>query len=181
MEAETNEDEKQENKWWNGLVIQLMVFLGQLFFMFVLTGIVLYIATQYKLVNSQPFELATVVGMLGGFPLVAGINEKANKKLSSRLKTIGGLYLFSAIMFVVFGFYLAADQAQLIKSDSKGAWIFIAIYSITLFGGAIAFIGGMWLTLGIIPQLVGLGSFVDRVKKIFKKTDKGIHSLPVNK
>jgi hypothetical protein len=174
--------EKRKEKWWNSILAQLLLFLSQIFIGLVLTGMVLYVMAQYKLKTFQPFELATVAGLLGGFPIVAafvdkGTNglsnrEKEAKKLNNKLKVVGGLYTFSAIMFVVFGFYLAADQANLIPSTGQSVWIFQVIYIVTFYGGALTLVFGMWTTLELIPQLVGLGSFIDRARKIFKRNKK---------
>lgn len=159
---------KAKQKWWDGLWGQLLVGLGQLFFGLVLTGMVLYVVAQYKMGSFQPFELATVAGLLGGFPLLAAFGDKVDSEgLRKKLMAIGGLYLFAAIFFIVFGFYQAADQANLFPQTGAGAGVFKVTYVVTFYGAAIALILGMWMTLGIIPQLVGLGDVKDRVKKIF--------------
>ncbi len=160
-----NKDEKIKRKWWRGLGSQLLVGLSQLFFGVVLSGMVIYLVAQYKMENFQSFELATVAGLLGGFPLVAAFADKGtDEAIRKKLKRIGGLYLLAAIFFVVFGFYQAGDQAKIIPSDGRAAWMFITIYMTTFYGGAIALILGMWLSLEMLPRLVGLKSFL-RIRK----------------
>lgn len=159
---------RAKGRWWSGLWGKLLVGLGQLFFGVVLTGMVLYLVAKYKMGIFQPFELATVAGLLGGFPLVAAFGDKVDDEgLRKKLRAIGGLYLFAAIFFVVFGFYQAADQAKLVPQTGAGVWEFKVIYVATFYGAALALIFGMWMTLVIIPQLVGLGGVKNRVRKIF--------------
>src|SRR4030042_1585934 len=159
---------RAKQRWWGGLWGQLLVGLGQLFFGVVLTGMVFYVVAQYKMGRFQPFELATAAGVLGGFPLLAAFGDKVdNEGLRKKLMAIGGLYLFAAIFFVVFGFYQAADQAKLISQTGTEVWVFKVVYVATFYGAAVALSLGMWMTLEIIPQLVGLGGVKDRVKKIF--------------
>ena len=149
---------------------QLLMGVGQVFLGVVLTGMVLYLVAQYKMGVFQPFELATVVGLLGGFPLVASFGEKAGEeRMKNSLRAIGGLYLFAAICFVVFGFYQAADMAKLTPQVGSGVWMFKVIYTVTFYGGALAFIFGMWNTLLMIPEFMGLGGIKDMVRKIFGK------------
>lgn len=166
-----SKDTKIKGRWWSGLWSQLLVGLGQIFFGVVLSGMVFYLVAQYKIGSFQPFELATVVGLIGGFPLVAAFGGKTEEAMSKRLKTIGGLYLFAAICLVVFGFYQAADQAELVPSAGLGGGIFKIIYVGTFYGGAITFIFGMWLTLLVVPELIGLGGVKERIRRIFGKRD----------
>lgn len=161
---------KPKKKWWKDVLGQLLVGASQLFYGLVLTGMVLYLVAQYKTENFQPFELATVAGLLGGFPLVAAFGDKAIEEgISKKLKILSALYLLSAISFVVFGFYLAADEAKLLPVVGAGVWTFKVVYLTSFYTGAIAMVFAMWATLGIIPQLMGLGSVMERVKKIFGK------------
>jgi len=132
---------------------------------------VFYLVAQYKIGSFQPFELATVVGLIGGFPLVAAFGGKTEEAMSKRLKAIGGLYLFAAICLVVFGFYQAADQAGLVPSTGFRGGIFKTIYVGTFYGGAITFTFGMWLTLLVVPELIGLGGIKERIRRIFGKRD----------
>jgi hypothetical protein len=170
MAKSEDKKEKTKNRWWNGLWGQLLVGLGQLFFAVVFPGMVLYVVAQYKTGNFQPFELATVAGLLGGFPLIAAFNEKVDDEgIKKRLKAVGGLYLFAAICFVVFGFYLAADEAKLFPTSGVGVGIFNVIYAATFYGGGLSLIFGMWMSLEIIPRLIGLGGIKDRVRIIFSK------------
>lgn len=167
----SNDNKEAKGRWWSSLWSQLLVGLGQVFFGIVLTGMVLYLVAQYKMGIFEPFGLATVTGLLGGFPLVAAFGERVdNQGLRNKLKSIGGLYLLAAICFVVFGFYQAADYAKLLPQTGAGVWQFKVIYVVTFYGGAIALILGMWMTLGIIPQLMGLGDINDRVRKIFRRS-----------
>ena len=62
-----------------------------------------------------------------------------------------------------------ADQANLFPQTGAGAGVFKVTYVVTFYGAAIALILGMWMTLGIIPELTGLGDVKDRVKKIFER------------
>jgi len=165
-----NKDTKVKGRWWSGLWSQLLVGLSQIFFAVVLSGMVLYLLAKYKLVDLQSFELATVAALLGGFPLVAAfVGNGVDEIIRKRLKIIGGLYLFAAICFVVFGFYQTADLAHITPSSRTGLWMFNIIYVTTFYGGAIALIFGMWMSLEIIPRLIGLGGVRDRVRIIFEK------------
>jgi hypothetical protein len=99
-----------------------------------------------------------------------------SEELAKRLKAIGGLYLIAAVLFVVFGFYQAADQAKIISQTGAGLWIFKVVYIATFYGAAIALTSGMWMTLGVAPTLMGLGSVRDRVKRIFGTRKQTGHS-----
>ena len=168
-----NKEAKVKGRWWSGLWGQLLVGLSQIFVGVVLTGMVLYLVAQYKMESFQPFELAMVAGLLGGFPLVAAFANKGDDEtIIKRLKIIGGLYLFAAIFFVVFGFYQAADQAGLLPSSGQGVWMFNVIYVTTFYGGALALTFGMWMSLELVPWLIGLGGVMDRVRIIFGKKTK---------
>ena len=158
-------------QWCRGELRDSFVFgLGQLFFALVLVGIVFYVAAQYKMEIFQSFELAMVAGVLGGFPLLAAFGGKVgNEGLRKKLRRVGGLYVFAAVLFVVFGFYQAVDQASLISQNGVGVEVFKVVYAVTFYGAAVPLILGMWLTLRIIPELVGLGDVRDNVKKIFKR------------
>lgn len=170
MKSESKEV-KARGRWWSGLWSQLLILLSQIFLAFVLAGMVLYLAAQYKMGSFQPFELAVVAGLLGGFPLIAAFGEKVDDGgLRKKLRAIGGFYLLAAICFVVFGFYQAADQAKLFPQTGAGVWMFNVVYVVTFYVGAFALIVGMWMTLEIIPQLMGLGGIRERVKKIFEKS-----------
>jgi len=119
----------------------------------------------------QPFELATVVGIIGGFPLIASFTatDKINEELKRKLRAIGVLFLFAAICFVIFGFYQAADQAKLLESGSNGYRILTVVYIVTFYGGAISFIWGIWKTLWIMPELLELNDVIKRMGKLHKK------------
>lgn len=164
-----NEQTRVKAKWWAGIPGQVLVGVSQLFFGIVLSGMVLYLIAQYKTGQFDTFGLATVASLLGGFPLVATFSERVKDEgTRKKLGIIGGLYLFAAICFVVFGFYFKADQAHLLPQTGRNAVLFDVIYVATFYGGAIAFIFGMWMTLEIIPQLMGLGGIKERVKVIFR-------------
>jgi hypothetical protein len=168
---------KAKSKFWDDLRGQLLILFFQLFFGIVLTGMVFYLVAQYKMGSFQPFELAMTAGLLGGFPLLAAFGGKMDsEELAKRLKAIGGLYLIAAVLFVVFGFYQAADQAKIISQTGAGLWIFKVVYIATFYGAAIALTSGMWMTLGVAPTLMGLGSVRDRVKKIFGTRKQTGHS-----
>lgn len=171
MADESKKDKKKIN-WWKELAPPLLMGAGQLFFGIVLTGMVLYLVAKYKEGDFEPFALATVAGLLGGFPLVTSFGEKVEEGIKKQLRWVGGLYIFSAIFFVVFGFYQAADQACLIPQSGSWVWAFQVIYAVTFYGAAISLIIGMWLTLILLPKLVGLGAVTDRFKRIFRRKDK---------
>ena len=119
----------------------------------ILLGLVLYLIAQYKLQTIfQPFELATVVGLVGGFIFVAGFRESADDRMKKRLKGIGSLCLFSAISFVIFGLFQAANQANLI-STGTAAGLAKIVYPLTFYVGAVGFIGALLWTLWLIPDL----------------------------
>jgi hypothetical protein len=140
---------------------------GELFFMVVMLGMVLYLVAQYKKDSFHPFELATVVGLLGGFIFVAAFAERVVDTLSIRLKRIGSLYLLSTISFVIFGLYQAGDQAQLLQAGESGSWIMKWVYPFTFYTGAVSFIVAMLLTLWVIPGLMEPGALWDAVRRIF--------------
>ena len=170
---DNNKDEKIERKWWRGLWGQLLVGLSQIFFGVVLSGMVIYLVAQYKMGEFQSFELAMLAGLLGGFPLVAAFaGKREDETVRKRLKVIGGLYLLAAIFFTVFGFYHAGDQAGIIPSSGQFVGIYSAIYATTFYGGAIALVFGMWMSLELVPRLIGLGGVRDRVRIIFRKQNK---------
>jgi len=176
-EGPTMSDEDKEAKvkkgWWTNLWSQLLLGLSQLFFGVALFGMVIYLLAQDKMEEFQSFELATLAGLLGGFPLVAAFADKReDETVRKRLKVIGGLYLLAAIFFIVFGFYQAGDQAGIRPSNGQGVWMYNAIYTTTFYGGAIALILGMWMSLELVPRLVGLGGIMDRVRIIFGKRNK---------
>ena len=158
-------------RWdWRELPGSLLFGIGEVFIGIVLAGMVLYIVSIYKSGNSQPFELAGIAGLLGGFPLVAAFSEKVGEGLNLKkpLLVIGGLYLLAAVLFVVFGFYQASDQAGLAPSTGAGVWMFKTIYVVMFYGGALALVFGMWRTIVLIPKLMGLGGFKAELKNMFK-------------
>lgn len=170
-----SKDTKVKGRWWSGLWSQLLVGLSQIFFGVVLSGMVFYLLATYKTGDFHSFELATVAGLLGGFPLVAAFVDKGvDEVIRKRLKIVGGLYIFAAICFVVFGFYLTADQAGIAPSSQPGVWMFTVIYVTTFYGGAIALIFAMWMSLEIIPRLIGLGGVRDRIRIVFGSIKKVI-------
>ncbi|MBA7671655.1 hypothetical protein ES703_79815 [subsurface metagenome] len=170
-----SKDTKVKGRWWSGLWSQLLVGLSQIFFGVVLSGMVFYLLATYKTGDFHSFELATVAGLLGGFPLVAAFVDKGvDEVIRKRLKIVAGLYLFAAICFVVFGFYLTADQAGITPSSEPGVWMFTVIYVTTFYGGAIALIFAMWMSLEVIPRLIGLGGIRDRIRIVFGNIKKVI-------
>ena len=165
----TSKEGRVKKKWQSNLWNQSLTILCELFFVFVLVGMILYLVAQYQKDVFQPFELATVVGLIGGFPLMASFMDKTEGKLKNKLRIIGALYLLAAIFFVVFGFYEAADKAGLLKSAGALAWVLNAVYVVTLYLGAITFILGMLMTLLAIPELIGTNNIKDFVSKLFQK------------
>jgi peptidoglycan/LPS O-acetylase OafA/YrhL len=162
--GENGGEKKRTGRGWGSLVIQVS---GQLFFAVVLLGMVLYLLAQYKKDSFQPFELATVVGLLGGFIFVAAFGGKVPEGLRKRLKRIGSLYLLATISLVVFGFYQAADQAKLVpKGWLTTGWMTV-FYTLTFYMGTLSFIAAMWLTLRAIPEFLEIGNVGDIWRSIF--------------
>ena len=119
----------------------------------ILLGLVLYLVAQYKLQTIlQPFELATVIGLVGGFVFLAGFRESADDRMRKRLKGIGSLCLFSAISLTLFGLYQGANQANLL-STGTAAGLAKIVYPLTFYVGAVGFIGAVFWTLWVIPDL----------------------------
>jgi hypothetical protein len=177
MKSDIKAIKVKKRTFWDEVRGQLLILIGQLFFGIVLTGMVFYLVAQYKMGSFQPFELATTAGLLGGFPLLAAFGGKVDdERLTKRLKAIGGLYLLAAILFVVFAFYQAADQAKIISQTGAGVWMFKVIYVATFYGAAVALTLGMWMTLEMVPMLMELGSFKDRIKKIFRMRKQVVNS-----
>ena len=58
----------------------------------------------------EPFELAIVSALLGGFVLASGFISRPADKLATGLKRVGVLYLVATIAFVVFGLYITLDK-----------------------------------------------------------------------
>ena len=146
--------------------------LGELLVLVVLIGMILYLVAQYAKDSFNPFEMATVVALVGGFIFVAAFGSNVDAKLRPRLKAIGGLYLLSTIALIVFGFYQAADQAKLApKGGLTGDWI-TTFYVATFYIGAILFCIALIGTLVAIPNILGVHSFEDLSKIMFGKKPK---------
>ncbi len=122
----------------------------------VLLGLVMYLIAQYKSQQFQPFELATAVGLLGGFSFGLAVVPDCPKQLSLRLRLIGVLYLAATIGFIIFGFYQAADQAQLVNNTSPilVRWWFTATFQVSFYSGALALVIALFYTVWSIPNLI---------------------------
>lgn len=172
MKSEGKE-EKAKESWTDLLKPALWI----VFFAVALVGTALYLVAEYKVGVFQPFQLATVTGLLGGFPLVAGYGEKlGDEEVRKKLKVIGWVYLLSAIMFVLFGFYQAADRAGLFTGSGALEWLMIVIYGVTFYVGALAMIYGMWKSLemlsGLLKEEAPWQKVVSAVKGIREKKSK---------
>ena len=168
--------EAKEKESWTDL---LKPALWIVFFTVVLVGAALYLVAVYKVGDFQPFQLATVAGLLGGFPLVAGYGEKlVDEEVRKKLKVIGWVYLLSAIMFVVFGFYQAANMAGMFTGSAALEWIMIVIYGVTFYVGALAMIYGMWKSLemlgGLLKEEAPWQKVVSAIKGISEKESKQV-------
>ena len=148
-------DKEQRVSFWGGILDQVSRAIAPSFMMLVIVGMVLYLIAQYKLQQFQPFELASIGGLLGGFPLMASFGERVSQPMARTLQRIGGLYLMGAILFVIFGFYQAADEAKLLDPNAGYSGLFKWIYTITFYGGGLSFAGGMWSSLRLIPEWLG--------------------------
>ena len=146
--------------------------LGELITLAILIGMILYLLAQYSKNSFQSFEMATVVGLVGGFIFVAAFAEHDDKKLGLKLRRVGVLYLLATIALVVFGFYQAADQAQLIKGGFASGWV-AGFYVFTFYAGALLFCAGIVETLTVIPKLVGIDSLSDLFKRKTGRNQKG--------
>jgi Na+/H+-dicarboxylate symporter len=151
----------EKKGFWSDPASFMVIGLGYIFFMFVLLGMILYLAAHYIMGILQPFEMATVVALVGGFIFVAAFGEKVTDGLRKRLKRIGSLYLLSTISLVIFGLYQAADQAKILQKSLT--WV----YTTTFYGGAISFIVAMLLTFWVIPELMETGALLDVVRRKF--------------
>lgn len=171
--AKEKAKEKEKESWTDLLKPALWI----VFFAVALVGTALYLVAESKVGVFQPFQLATVAGLLGGFPLVAGYGEKlGDEGVGKKLKVIGWVYLLSAIMFVVFGFYQAADMAGMFIGSGALEWIMIVIYGVTFYVGALAMIYGMWKSLemlgGLLKEEAPWQKVVSAVKRISEKKSK---------
>ena len=144
----TGKDRGEKMGFWSHPGSFVVFGLSYLFFVVVLLGMILYLFAQYKKDIFQPFEMATVVALVGGFIFVAAFGEHVGEKLRPKLKRIGSLYLLSTISLVIFGLYQAADEAKLLQKSLT--WV----YTATFYGGAIFFIVAMLLTFWVIPELM---------------------------
>ena len=166
--------EAKEKESWTDL---LKPALWIVFFTVALVGAALYLVAVYKVGDFQPFQLATVAGLLGGFPLVAGYSEKlGDEGVRKKLKVIGWVYLLSAIMFVVFGFYQAADIAGIFTVNEVLKRIMMVIYGVTFYVGVLAMIYGMWKSLemlgGLLKEEAPWQKVVSAVKEIGERGRK---------
>jgi len=162
-------DKKEVGSDWGKFVVSVLAYLVVIV---ILIGMILYLIAQYKKDIFQPFEMATVVGLVGGFIFVAAFGEP-NKTFSRRLKRIGTLYLLSTITLVVFGFYQAADQAKLAPAGGLTSGWITTFYVLTFYLGAGLFCVAILLTLTVIPQLVGIDNLGDVARRIFGGQPKG--------
>jgi hypothetical protein len=143
----TGNNGSEKRGFWSDPINFMVIGLGCLFFMFVLLGMILYLAAHYIMGILQPFEMATVVALVGGFIFVAAFGEHVDEELRPKLRRIGVLYLLSTISLVVFGLYQAADQAKLLQKSLT--WV----YTTTFYMGVISFTAALVLTFWVIPEL----------------------------
>ena len=174
MKSKGKEAKAKAKESWTDL---LKPALWIVFFAVALVGTALYLVAEYKVGVFQPFQLATVAGLLGGFPLVAGYGEKSGDEgVRKKLIVIGWVYLLSAIMFVVFGFYQAADMAGIFTVNEVLKRIMMVIYGVTFYVGVLAMIYGMWKSLemlgGLLKEEAPWQKVVSAVKEIGERGRK---------
>ncbi len=119
---------------------------------FQILGIILYIVFRYSNPhNFQPFEMATVSGLIGGFALAGGFsaNERLRVLVFS-LRKIGAIFISATIAFSLFGIFIPLTD-QSFPSSLTGLSGLISLIAVYL--GAFLFtIGTIWF-LCIIPRL----------------------------
>lgn len=75
-----------------------------------LFGLFGYIIVTIPREEYEPFELAIVSALLGGFTLAGGFASRPAPRLATGLRRVGALYIASTIAFVVFGLYITLDK-----------------------------------------------------------------------
>ena len=122
------------------------------FEMLLFLGIILYIVFRYSNpANLQPFEMATVTTLLGGFALAGGFSGNARLvSLAFALRGIGALYIASTIAFVLFGLFLPLTEKtlpELLKEIATPVIVFGA------YSGAFLFVIATGWILYVIPRI----------------------------
>jgi hypothetical protein len=145
-------------RFYNTHRSELWLFVSNIIFLFiflaVFMGLIFYLYSLYKTQTFKPFELATVIVLLGGFLFYYANVQDCPPQLRGKLRRTGLIYLVSTVAYVLFGLYQAADQAGFgdkLHGASKG-W-FIGIYAFTFYVGAIALTFALFWTIMSIPAL----------------------------
>ena len=131
-----------------GLYTIILYVLG----LILLYGIILYVVFRYNSPeNLQPFEMATVTALLGGFALAGGFSGVARlKDLTFSLRRIGALYIASTIAFFLFGLFIPLTEETLPKILTDQA-VPIAVASVYI-GAFLLVIATGWI-LWVIPRV----------------------------
>lgn len=79
-------------------------------FPIMLVGLLGYVVAVLPQDRFEPFELAIISVLLGGFALAGGSLERSGSALSLGLRRVGVLYLASAIAFILFGLYVTLGK-----------------------------------------------------------------------
>ena len=101
--------------------------------------------------NGSPnFDLAVVAGILGGFAVTAAFIQKGPKHLQTNLIFQAGFYVLATLAFIVFGLYLGADKAGLLKNNT----FLVNVYQVSFYVGLISLAVGMSFTLWSLLRLL---------------------------
>ena len=114
----------------------------------VIIGLGFFVIRYAQEPGTSPFELATVVGLLGGFALAGGFVGQKDYAVQYDLRRIGALYLVSTILLVFYGLYIPLD---ILGADSLKTLIKIFM-PITYWVGALFFLGATMWFLWIVPK-----------------------------
>lgn len=136
--------------WWEQVLSVLAYPFFMALFVVILLGLAGYLVAQYNSSNFQPFDLATVVGLLGGFSFTIAFSDKCPDALRKNLRLVGALYLLATISFVVLGLFIPVDKLRIEALTGWLTWII----PLSFYLGAVPFAIAVFLTLLNIGKII---------------------------
>jgi len=116
----------------------IIIIAAQVVYYLLFFGFILYTIFNYQTLQGQPFELAKISALLGGFALTGGFSGiTTHDILKFRLRRIGALYIVSTIFFVLFGLYQPLDKSDAAESLKN---ILKIVIPLAFYGGLIFFL-----------------------------------------
>ena len=117
----------------------------------IVCGLFGYVLVTVPQGEYEPFELATISALLGGFVFAGGFMSQSETRSALGLKRVGALYLASTIAFVVFGFYITLDKIAT-EGDALSK-VTLVLVPISLYIAVLAFAWATAWLVTLIPQI----------------------------